>query len=64
MYIVCSGFELTNLLAGMARWQAFKGKIKNKNQTGIRMSQSQTKLAQLSIAGLPLKFCRTIHDDK
>jgi hypothetical protein len=45
MYIVCSGFELTNLLAGMARWQAFKGKIKNKNQTGIRMSQSQTKLA-------------------
>jgi hypothetical protein len=45
MYIVCSGFELTNLLAGMARWQSIQREIQNKNQTGIRMSQSQTKLA-------------------
>jgi hypothetical protein len=45
MYIVCSEFELTNLLAGMARWQSIQGENQNNNQTGIRMSQSQTKLA-------------------
>jgi hypothetical protein len=29
----------------MARWQSIQGENQNKNQTGIRMSQSQTKLA-------------------
>ena len=46
MYIVCSGFELTNFLAGMARWQSTQGE--NQKQKPNR-NQNESKPDKISL---------------